>query len=155
PVLAAPAAPAVPAAVAAVPAVPAAAPDVRPDCFFDPAHGPAGDEVLWSPQWGAARPVRACLACAQRVRTTPPPYYAEPAAAGYPPTLAGQPQHGHPQQYGYDGHHPHEHQQGGGRRFGTGAMIGAGAAGLVGGALLYEALDDDTPDVVVNNYYED
>ncbi|MFD0561375.1 TerD family protein [Kitasatospora saccharophila] len=91
PVLAAPA-PAVP----AVPAVPAAAPEVRSDCFFDPVHGPAGAEVLWSPQWGAPRPVRACPACAQRVRTTAPPYYAEPAAVGYPPTMAGQPQPGYP-----------------------------------------------------------
>jgi hypothetical protein len=32
---------------------------------------------------------------------------------------------------------------------------GSGAAGLVGGALMNEAFDDDEPDVVVNNYYED
>jgi tellurium resistance protein TerD len=30
-----------------------------------------------------------------------------------------------------------------GRRFGTGALLGAGAAGLVGGVLLDEALSDD------------
>ncbi|MGW1915759.1 hypothetical protein ACWCQS_34835 [Streptomyces sp. NPDC002076] len=53
-----------------------------------------------------------------------------------------------------DHHDRHDQQQGGGRRFGAGALIGAGAAGLIGGALLNEAFDDE-PDVVVNNYYED
>ncbi|MEU9318266.1 hypothetical protein [Streptomyces sp. NPDC048295] len=33
-------------------------------------------------------------------------------------------------------------------------MIGAGAAGLVGGVLLNEALSDDEPDVTVNQHYE-
>ncbi|MGI5142966.1 hypothetical protein [Streptomyces sp. CA-106110] len=42
----------------------------------------------------------------------------------------------------------------GGRRFGTGALIGAGAAGLIGGALLNEAFDDEL-DVVVDNFYEE
>ncbi|GLW70846.1 hypothetical protein Kpho02_31450 [Kitasatospora phosalacinea] len=141
PVVAAPVLPAP--AVAAVP-VAAPAPAAPAGCFFDPAHGPAAAEVLWSPQWGVARPVPSCPACAQRVRTTPPPYYVDPVPAAHPV---------HP--HGYDAHPPEHRHDGGGRRFGTGAMIGAGAAGLVGGALLYEALDDDTPDVVVNNYYED
>jgi tellurium resistance protein TerD len=87
------------------------------------------------------------------VQTTVPPFYT-PAQQGYPQPYPGQ---GYPQQGGYPQPYPepHEHQQGGGRRFGAGALIGAGAAGLIGGALLNEAFDDDEPDVVVNNYYED
>ncbi|MGW3493223.1 TerD family protein [Streptomyces sp. NPDC001020] len=135
-------------------------------CFFDPNHGPGATTVTWSPQWGVPRPVQACGGCAQRVQTTAPPFYTPPQP-GYPqPAQQGYPQQGYPQQgypqqgYGqpYGDHHDHQHQhqqQGGGRRFGTGALIGAGAAGLVGGALLNEAFDDDEPDVVVNNYYED
>jgi len=68
---------------------------------------------------------------------------------GYP--QQGYPQQGYAQPYG----NQQDHQQQGGRRFGTGALIGAGAAGLVGGALLNEAFSDDEPDVVVNNYYEE
>ncbi|MGW4383961.1 TerD family protein [Kitasatospora sp. NPDC004531] len=149
---AAPAAPPMPAAaplpVAAPVPVPAptvalALPEAPASCFFDPAHGPGGTAVLWSPQWGVPRQIQSCGACAQRVLSTPPPYYTAPATAGYPPqgypaAEYGHPQHGYPQHGGY----PAEHQQGG-RRFGTGAMIGAGAAGLVGGALLAEAFDDD------------
>ena len=123
-------------------------------CFFDPNHGPGMTTVTWSPQWGVPRPVQACGGCAQRVQTTAPPFYMPPQQ-GYPHATAPQ---GYPQQgYGqppYGNQHDHQ-QQGGGRRFGTGALIGAGAAGLVGGALLNEAFDDDEPDVVVNNYYED
>ncbi|MYT29445.1 TerD family protein [Streptomyces sp. SID8354] len=121
-------------------------------CFFDPNHGPGMTPVMWSPQWGVPRQIQTCGGCAQRVQTTTPPFYT-PAQAGYPqPTQQGYPQQaqaGYPQQ-GY----PQQPQQGGGRRFGTGALIGAGAAGLVGGALLNEAFDDDEPEVVVNNYYE-
>ncbi|WP_224284943.1 hypothetical protein [Streptomyces sp. LS1784] len=110
-------------------------------CFFDPSHGAGTTAVLWSPQWGVPRQIEACVACAQRVQTNVPPFYT-PAQAGYPqPVQQGQPQV------------PGQQAQGG-RRFGTGALIGAGAAGLVGGALLNEAFDDD-PQVVVNNYYED
>ncbi|MGW1171056.1 TerD family protein [Streptomyces sp. NPDC002550] len=122
-------------------------------CFFDPNHGPGMTTVTWSPQWGVPRPVQACGGCAQRVLTTAPPFYAPPQQ-GYPQATAPQ---GYPQQgYGqpYQDHYDHQ-PQGGGRRFGAGALIGAGAAGLVGGALLNEAFDDDEPDVVVNNYYED
>ncbi|WP_399094313.1 TerD family protein [Streptomyces sp. BBFR2] len=120
-------------------------------CFFDPAHGPGTTPVLWSPQWGVPRQITSCPGCAQRVRTTPPPYYTAPQQ--------GYPQPGYPQQPTQPGYpqaapaQPEQPQQG--RRFGTGALIGAGAAGLVGGALLNEAFDDDEPDVIVNNYYED
>nr|WP_274912881.1 TerD family protein [Streptomyces sp. WZ-12] len=123
-------------------------------CFFDPSHGPGMTPVMWSPQWGVPRQVQTCGGCAQRVQTTTPPFYT-PAQAGYPQQVqAGYPQQaqgGYPQQ-GYP--QQPDHQQGGGRRFGTGALIGAGAAGLVGGALLNEAFSDDEPEVVVNNYYE-
>ncbi|MER7290394.1 TerD family protein, partial [Streptomyces lydicus] len=110
-------------------------------CFFDPQHGPGSTYVTWSPQWGVPRQIQACGGCAQRVQSTPPPYYTAPQA-GYPQPV--------PQDY----HHQQPGQQQG-RRFGTGALIGAGAAGLVGGALLNEAFDDDEPEVIVNNYYED
>ncbi|MER7757485.1 TerD family protein [Kitasatospora sp. NPDC097643] len=109
-------------------------------CFFDPSHGPGSTAVLWSPQWGVPRQIEACVACAQRVQTTVPPFYT-PQQPGYPQLPAQQ----QPQP---------AQQQPGGRRFGTGALLGAGAAGLVGGALLNEALSDDAPEVVVNNYYE-
>jgi tellurium resistance protein TerD len=106
--------------------------------------------------------VQACGGCAQRVQTTVPPFYTPPQQ-GYPQPAPYPPQ-GYPQQGGYgqpyadphEHHDHHDHQQhGGGRRFGAGALIGAGAAGLVGGALLNEAFDDDEPEVVVNNFYED
>ncbi|MBO1419740.1 TerD family protein [Streptomyces sp. FH025] len=149
--------------VPAVPAVPAVPPPVAPPvpktqpvpgsspvtCFFDPSHGPGSAVVLWQPQWGVPRQVETCAACAQRVQTTVPPFYTPPQA-GYPQAGYPQPvqQQGYPQA-------PDQQQAQGGRRFGTGAMIGAGAAGLVGGVLLNEALSDDGPEVVVNNYYED
>ncbi|MEU6776734.1 TerD family protein [Streptomyces sp. NPDC046759] len=134
-------------------------------CFFDPNHGPGITTVSWSPQWGVPRPVETCGACAQRVQTTVPPFYTPPQQ-GYPqPVQQGYPQPGYPQQgyphqgypqQGYgESYADHDHHQGGGRRFGAGALIGAGAAGLIGGALLNEAFDDDEPEVVVNNFYED
>ncbi|MEU5533360.1 TerD family protein [Streptomyces sp. NPDC020362] len=165
-------------------ASPAFAPSSQPlgspsvTCFFDPNHGPGTTTVTWSPQWGVPRPVQTCGGCAQRVQTTVPPFYTPPqqgypqpvqqgySQQGYPQqgySQQGYPQQGYPQQGGYGqpyaDHHDHydhndHHQQGGGRRFGTGALIGAGAAGLIGGALLNEAFDDDEPDVV-NNFYED
>ncbi|MFJ4184483.1 TerD family protein [Kitasatospora sp. NPDC089509] len=150
-------APPVPAVLPAVPAVPAV-PKTQPatgsspvTCFFDPTHGVGSAVVLWQPQWGVPRQVETCAACAQRVQTTVPPFYT-PAQAGYP--QQGYPQQGYPQQVPPQVPAQHQQEQGG-RRFGTGAMIGAGAAGLVGGMLLNEALSDDEPQVVVNNYYED
>ncbi|MFE5586500.1 TerD family protein [Kitasatospora sp. NPDC056531] len=142
--------PAVPAAPAVAPAVPKTQPATGSSpvtCFFDPSHGYGSTAVLWQPQWGVPRQVETCAACAQRVQTTVPPFYTPPQA-GYPQQVQQvQPvQQGRPQVPG---------QQDQGRRFGTGAMIGAGAAGLVGGMLLNEALSDDEPHVVVNNYYED
>ncbi|MBD0695983.1 TerD family protein [Streptomyces sp. CBMA123] len=136
-------APAAPVAAPAVPAVPKTQPATGSSpvtCFFDPTHGVGSAVVLWQPQWGVPRQVETCAACAQRVQTTVPPFYTPPQA-GYPQPVQAQV--------------PAQQQEQGGRRFGTGAMIGAGAAGLVGGMLLNEALSDDEPQVVVNNYYED
>lgn len=45
------------------------APERRPPCFFDPAHGVSVANVSWAPPGGAAREVPACAADAQRVRT--------------------------------------------------------------------------------------
>ncbi|MFJ8358405.1 TerD family protein [Streptomyces sp. NPDC093984] len=143
-----------PQAVTASPQPPGSSPVT---CFFDPTHGPGTTTVTWSPQWGVPRQIQTCGGCAQRVQTTVPPFYTppqqgypQPVQQGYPqPVQQGYPQQGHPDQYA------DHHQHGGGRRFGTGALIGAGAAGLIGGALLNEAFDDDEPEVVVNNYYED
>nr|WP_067050264.1 TerD family protein [Streptomyces sp. FXJ1.172]WEO99405.1 TerD family protein [Streptomyces sp. FXJ1.172] len=164
----APVPPAPPKPLVAAPSAPAFPVSPQPTgsstvtCFFDPNHGPGITTVTWSPQWGVPRPVQTCGGCAQRVQTTVPPFYTPPQQ-GYPqPVPQGYPQQGYPQQgypqqgYAepYGDHHDH-HQQGGGRRFGTGALIGAGAAGLIGGALLNEAFDDDEPDVEINNYYED
>jgi hypothetical protein len=129
-------------------------------CFFDPSHGPGSANVLWTPQWGVSRPIQSCGQCAQRVQTTAPPYYipsGAPQAAGYPqqtgypqqgyPPQAGYPQQGYPQS-GYPPPQRHGHS--------TGAVVGAGVAGLVGGALLGEMLSNDEPrEVVENNVYED
>ncbi|WP_323185620.1 TerD family protein [Kitasatospora sp. NBC_01287] len=134
-------------------------------CFFDPAHGAGSASVLWSPQWGTPRGIHACASCAQRVLSTAPPFYTppQPVQAAYPqPVQAAYPQPapgGYPQPVpgGYPpaGVRPQQAGPDQGRRFGTGALIGAGAAGILGGILLDEALSDDEPDVVVNNYYED
>lgn len=43
-------------------------PERRPPCFFDPAHGPSTQDVMWAPAGGAARKVPACAADAQRVQ---------------------------------------------------------------------------------------
>lgn len=42
-------------------------PQRRPPCFFDPAHGPSVEDVMWAPAGGAARKVPACARDAQRV----------------------------------------------------------------------------------------
>lgn len=42
-------------------------PEVRPPCFFDPAHGPSTTDVMYSPDGGVARKVPACAADAQRI----------------------------------------------------------------------------------------
>jgi tellurium resistance protein TerD len=131
-------------------------------CFFDPNHGPGTAAALWSPQWGVPRQIQACPACAQRVQTTTPPYYTP--QAGYPQAGYPQPQqgYGYPQaQPGYGGYpqaqqqyQPEQHQPQR-RGYGTGALIGAGAAGLLGGVLLDEAFSDDQPDVNIVNVYEE
>ncbi|MFD9634905.1 hypothetical protein [Streptomyces violascens] len=120
-------------------------------CFFDPHHGAGTTWAMWSPQWGTPRQIQTCEGCAQRIQSTPPPYYGTPQPmdphAGYPaPAPQGYPHQNYPQQgYPQQGHPqtPGENQP---RRFGTGALIGAGAAGLVGGALLNEAFSDDDHD---------
>ncbi|MER5636764.1 TerD family protein [Kitasatospora sp. NPDC002227] len=129
-------------------------------CFFDPNHGPGTAVALWSPQWGVPRQIQACPACAQRVQTTTPPFYT-PQQPGYPqqgyPQQGGYPQQyqqGYPQQ-GYPQQYQPEVQQPQRRGYGTGALIGAGAAGLVGGALLNEVFSDDQPEINITNVYED
>jgi tellurium resistance protein TerD len=114
-------------------------------CFFDPSHGYGAVNVVWQPQWGVPRPVQTCQQCAQRIQTTPPPFYT-PQAAGYPqqgyvpggyPQQGGYPQPGYPQA-GY----PQQPRQG----HSTGAVVGAGVAGLIGGALIGEMMSDDDDD---------
>ncbi|MGC0314457.1 TerD family protein [Kitasatospora acidiphila] len=128
-------------------------------CFFDPSHGAGGTAVIWTPQWGVPRQIQACAVCAQRVQTTVPPFYTPPQQqAGYPQQAPqGYPQHADPRLAGYQQGYPQHgqvppDQQ---RRYGTGALIGAGVVGVLGGVLLDEAFSDDRPEVVVNNYYED
>ncbi|NLE98903.1 MAG: hypothetical protein GX596_13085 [Propionibacterium sp.] len=43
-------------------------PEHRSPCFFDPAHGPSVEDIMWAPQGGTPRKVPACAADAQRVR---------------------------------------------------------------------------------------
>ncbi len=128
-------------------------------CFFDPSHAPGSVSVMWEPQWGVPRPIQACGPCAQRVQTTPPPFYMPQGAprAGYP--QPGYPQQGYPQQQGYA--QPGYAQPGYPQRPGhsTAAVVGAGVAGLVGGALIGEMLEDHEPrtvieETVIENNYE-
>jgi hypothetical protein len=71
-------------------------------CFFDPAHGPSARAVLFAPDGGALRQVRACGACAEEVD------------AGRAPALRRAIVNGRPQPYwrsavhgGYFGHRGH------------------------------------------------
>lgn len=117
-------------------------------CFFDASHGPASQEITWTPQWGAPRPVRCCAACAQRWMQ-----YLQ-TQSGYP-----QPgyQQGYPQPHGYQQGYPqpgygqpdydHDHRQR--RQFGLGSVAAAGAAGFVGGMVVNELMDDDDEHVEV------
>ncbi|WP_026341107.1 hypothetical protein [Actinomadura atramentaria] len=126
-------------------------------CFFDAAHGPGVQNVLWTPQWGAARHVAACPPCAQRwaafqQQAVAQPGYPQPyGQPGYEQQGYGQPGYGQPgyAQPGYEHDHGHGHEQ---RRRGPGwgGVAAAGAAGLVGGALINEMLDDDEPQQIVN-----
>ncbi|MDP3967410.1 MAG: hypothetical protein Q8Q02_03955 [Nocardioides sp.] len=43
-------------------------PTRRPPCFFNPAHGPSGQDVEWAPYNGVPRSVPVCAADAERVR---------------------------------------------------------------------------------------
>ncbi len=109
-------------------------------CFFDASHGPAGQEIMWTPQWGVPRPIRTCPACAQR--------WAEHvhAQSGYPQqgyAQAGYPQPGYPAQPGYIQDYPQQRHG-----YGTGAVVAAGAAGFVGGMIANEIFDNDHVDVV-------
>lgn len=49
-------------------------PERRPPCFFDPAHGPSTEDVMWAPAGGAPRKVPACARDAQRVGLGADPY---------------------------------------------------------------------------------
>jgi hypothetical protein len=52
-------------------------PERRAPCFFDPRHGPSTRDVEWSPNGGAARPVPACEADAQRIEAGRDPHARE------------------------------------------------------------------------------
>jgi tellurium resistance protein TerD len=100
-------------------------------CFFDASHGPGRQEITWSPQWGAPRPVLACPACAQRWTDhlqgrTGYPQPNHPGYQGYP-DYAGYPQDHSAQRRGY----------------GAGSVVAAGAAGFVGGMIVNEMFDND------------
>ena len=42
-------------------------PERRPPCFFDPAHGPATTDVVWSPPMGVERDIPVCFRDAERL----------------------------------------------------------------------------------------
>jgi len=111
-------------------------------CFFDPSHGPGVQSIMWVPQWGIARNVQTCPACAQRwvnlqqqmaaQQGYPQPGYAQP---GYP--QPGYAQQGYAQPgYGYG----QPQRQGPG----WGGVAAAGAAGLIGGMVISEMMDDES-----------
>lgn len=117
-------------------------------CFFDASHGPATQEITWTPQWGAPRPIRCCAACAQRWIEYLQGHSGYPQAGyqqGYPQPV--HPQHGHP----YPGyrHGDYDDDDRHRRGYGLGAVAAAGAAGLVGGMVVNELLDDDDEHVEV------
>ncbi|MVA76442.1 hypothetical protein GC722_10460 [Auraticoccus sp. F435] len=49
-------------------------PQKRPPCFFNPAHGPSTQNVMWAPAGGAEREIPACAADAERVLAGADPY---------------------------------------------------------------------------------
>lgn len=116
-------------------------------CFFDAAHGPAVTNAMWQPQWGVPRRVEVCQSCAQRIQTTPPPFYqpVDQGYQGYPQQgcQQGYPQAGY-QQPGYPAPGYGQPQPRAGHS--TGEMIAAGAAGLIGGAIIGDMLSDDDDD---------
>jgi hypothetical protein len=99
-------------------------------CFFDASHGPGTQQITWSPQWGAPRPILACPACAQRWTDYLQGRNGYPQQPGY--VQQGYPQPGYPQDY------PPQR-----RGYGAGSMVAAGAAGFVGGMIVNEMFDDD------------
>ena len=127
-------------------------------CFFDASHGPATQDITWTPQWGAPRPIRCCAACAQRWMEYLQGQSGYPQAGyqqGYPqPGYAqpGYPAPGYPQP-GYADYDDQPHRRHG---YGLGAVAAAGAAGLVGGMVMGELMDDDDEHVeVVEHVIED
>jgi hypothetical protein len=126
-------------------------------CFFDASHGPATQDITWTPQWGAPRPIRCCAACAQRwteylqgrggypqagyQQGYPQPGYPQPGYAqpGYPPPMYGD----------YDDRPQRRHG------YGLGAVAAAGAAGLVGGMVVNELFDDDDEHVEIVDHVID
>lgn len=49
-------------------------PQKRPPCFFNPAHGPSSQDVMWAPAGGVQRKIPACAADAERVLAGADPY---------------------------------------------------------------------------------
>jgi hypothetical protein len=131
-------------------AAPAMTARIALTCFFDPSHGPGVQNVLWTPQWGIARNVQTCPACAQRWAAYQQERAARQAARaaqaqGYP--QPGYVQQGYPQPGvygpGYDPGYGPGYAQPQRQGPGWGGVAAAGAAGLVGGMLIEEMLDDD------------
>ena len=61
-----------------------------PPCFFNPQHGPSGENVDWAPPGGVPRSVPACAADAERVRAGAEPDVRKvPVGAGRPPYWQG------------------------------------------------------------------
>ncbi len=125
-------------------------------CFFDATHGPATQDVTWTPQWGAPRPIRCCAACAQRWMEYLQSQSGYPQAGyqqGYPQPGYPHPQPGYPQpQPGYVDYDDHPQRRHG---YGLGAVAAAGAAGFVGGMVVNELLDDDDEHVEVIEHVVD
>lgn len=57
-------------------------PQMRPPCFFDPAHGPSTTDIMWAPDGGVARKVPACQADATRVQQGRSPWIRTVAVNG-------------------------------------------------------------------------
>jgi hypothetical protein len=121
-----------------------ASPERRAPCFFDPRHGPSTRDVEWSPDAGAARPVPACEADAQRIDAGRDPHAREIVLNGRPMPYWNAPGYFGPWAGGYFG----------GFGFGGvggflpgllfGSMLGGGlGGGLLGAPLGWDAGGDD------------
>jgi hypothetical protein len=115
------------------------APERRAPCFFDPRHGPSTRDVEWSPDGGAARPVPACEADAERIDAGADPHAREIVLNGRSMPYWNAPGYFGPWAGGYFGGFGF----GGVGGFLPGVLFGSMLGGGLGGGLLGAPLGSD------------